>query len=214
VFPISSKIDNDLALRQGATDEHIAFRRWIDWVRLVGDRPGHKPGFTSVADPRAARPARGDVACLSKLKKTPKRRIPMNVQVAPGERNQRSSTGRPSRHVWRPVRRGSDAWGNGGTGSEKLSMDPAFSNTPGGKARGQVSYEGRWPADEEVSLERHFKFPEGLNVQTPRSVEIDTWPIVAIGRAVAYVTVAAGQGFKEGAGFLGKRMLTPAAGSV
>ena len=114
----------------------------------------------------------------------------------------------------RPLRGGGDAWSTGWTGTEQLRMDLAFSDAPGGKARGQVTDEGRWPADVKVGIARHTQFLEHPHVQASTSVEIHTWPILGIGRAVAYVTVAVGQGFEEGAGFLGKRMLASAAGSV
>ena len=71
-------------------------------------------------------------------------------------------------------------------------MDTARSDAPGCKAGGQVTHEGGWPTDEEIGVARYFEFPQHPNVQTSRSVEIYTWPILGAGRAVAYVTVAAG----------------------
>jgi hypothetical protein len=150
------EIDNDVALRLGAADQRIAGRRWIDWVGLVDDCPLYKPGFTSVTDSRAARPPRGDVARFGKLKEAPKRRTPMDIQATPSKRNQRSRTGRPSGRVRRPSRRGGDAWGNGWTWAEQLGMDTACSDSPGDEARGQITYEGRWPADEEGGIAWYF----------------------------------------------------------
>jgi hypothetical protein len=65
---IASEIDHEVALRLGAADQHIAGSRRIDWIGLVGDGPGHKPGFTTGTDTGAARPPGGDVARFGKLK--------------------------------------------------------------------------------------------------------------------------------------------------
>ena len=72
----------------------------------------------------------------------------------------------------RPVRGGGDARSTGWTGTEQLSMDLAFSDAPGGKARGQVTYEGRWPADVKAGIAWHSQFLNHPNVQTSTSVEI------------------------------------------
>src|SRR5208337_2044340 len=93
-------------------------------------------------------------------------------------------------------------------------MDLAFSDAPGGKARGQVTDEGRRPADVKVGIVRHTQLLEHPHIQVSTSVEIHTWLILGIGRAVAYVAVAAGQGFEECADFLGKRVITAAPGPV
>ena len=79
------EIDNDVALRLGAADQHIAGRRWIDWVGPVFNCPGHESGFTSVTDSRAARPPRRDIARLGKLKQTLKRRAPGDIQATARE---------------------------------------------------------------------------------------------------------------------------------
>ena len=76
-------------------------------------------------------------------------------------------------------------------------MDLAFSDAPGGKACGQVIYKGRWPADVKVCVARRAQLLERGHVQASTGVEIHAWPILGIGRAVAYVTVAVGQGFEE-----------------
>jgi hypothetical protein len=114
----------------------------------------------------------------------------------------------------RPLRGGGDAWSDGWTRAEKLSVDTTFSDAPVDKTGGQISYEGRWPADEEVGIARYFLFPQHPNVQPSRSIEIYACPILGIGRAIAYVAVSVRQGFEEGSGFLCKGMLTAAAGSV
>jgi hypothetical protein len=112
------------------------------------------------------------------------------------------------------MRGGGDSRGNGWTCAEKLSMDTPCGDAPGDKTRGQVIDEGRWPADEVVGTAWYFLFPKHPNVKTSISIEIYASPILGIGRAVAYVTVTVGQCFEEGSGFLRKRMLTAAAGSV
>src|SRR6516162_4735461 len=172
--PIASEIDHNLAPRLGTTNQHAAGSRWIDWVGPVGDRAGHKPGFTSVTDSRAARPSRRDVARCGKLKEALKGRAPTDIQAASGEGNQRSLTGRPGRQVRRPVRRSGNARGIGWAWAEKLGMDMTCSNAPGCKARGQITHERRWPADEEVRVSRHSQFPQHPDVQTSMSIEIYT----------------------------------------
>ena len=37
----ASQVDNDIALRLRAADQHIAGRRWIDWIGPVGDGAAH-----------------------------------------------------------------------------------------------------------------------------------------------------------------------------
>ena len=138
----------------------------------------------------------------------------MDIQATPGERNQRPRAGRAGRQVRRPVRGGGNAWSTGWTGTEQLSMDLAFSDAPCGKARGQVTDEGRWSADVEAGIPRRTQLLKHSYIQASTSVEIHTWPVLGIGRAVADVTVAVSQGFEECAGFLGKRMLTAAASPV
>ena len=108
-----SEIDNNVALRLGTTDQHIAGRRWIDRVGPVGNRSGNKPGFTGVTDSRTARPPRGDVTRFGKLKEAVKRRTPMDIQATAGERNQRPRPGGPGRQMRRLARGGANAWGNG-----------------------------------------------------------------------------------------------------
>src|SRR5271166_4359185 len=103
-----------------------------------------------------------------------KRRIPMDIQATSGERNQRPRAGRPGRQVRRPVRGGGDAWSTGRTGAEQLSMDLAFSDAPGGKARGQVTYKGRWPADVKAGIAWYTQFLEHPHVQASISIKIYT----------------------------------------
>jgi len=93
-------------------------------------------------------------------------------------------------------------------------VDTVCSDAPGDKTRGQVTDEGRWPADEEVGIAGYFQFPKHPNVQTSISIKIYAWPILGIGRAVAYVTVSMSHGSEESSGFLCKGMLAAAAGSV
>ena len=138
----------------------------------------------------------------------------MDIQATPGERNQWPRTGRPGGRVRRPLRSGGDTWSTGWTGTEQLRMDLVFRNAPGGKARSQVTDEGRWPADVKAGIARHTQLLEPPHIQVSTSVEIHTRPVLGIGRAVAYVAVAVGQGFEECAGFLGKRMLASAPGAV
>jgi hypothetical protein len=109
---------------------------------------------------------------------------------------------------------GDDSWGNGWTCAEKLSMDTRCGDAPGDKTRGQVIDEGRWPADKEVGIAWYFLFPKHPNVQTSIGIKIYAWPILGIGRAVAYMTVTAGQCFEEGSSFLREGMLAAAAGCV
>ena len=138
----------------------------------------------------------------------------MDIQAAAGKGNQRTRTARPGRRMRRaPWGRG-DSWRIGWTGAEQLRMDLAFSDAPGGKACGNVIHKGRWPADVKARIARRAQFLEHPHIQASMSVEIHTRAILGIGRAVAYVTVAVGQGFEECADFLGKRMLTAAASPV
>ena len=112
------------------------------------------------------------------------------------------------------MRGGGDSWGNGWPCAEKLSMDTPCRDAPGEETRGQVTDEGRWPTDVEVGIAWYFLFPKQPDVQTSLSIEIHAWPILGIRRAVAYMTVTAGQCFEEGSSFLCKGMLTAAASSV
>src|SRR5277367_1641616 len=52
-----SEIENDVALRPRTADKHVAGRRREERIRLVGDRPRHKPSFAGVTDSRAASPS-------------------------------------------------------------------------------------------------------------------------------------------------------------
>jgi hypothetical protein len=93
-------------------------------------------------------------------------------------------------------------------------MDTVCSDAPGDKTRGQVTDKDRWPADEEVSIAWYFQFTKHPTVQTSIGIEIYAWPILGIGRAIAYVTMTVGHGFEERSRFLCKGMLAAAAGSV
>ena len=74
----------------------------------------------------------------------------------------------------RPLRRGGDAWVFRCTRAEQLGVDTALCDAPGGKARGQVAYEGRRPADKEVGIARYFQFAKRADVQMSDSIEIRT----------------------------------------
>ena len=63
-----------------AADQHIAVRRCIDRVGQVVDCPGDKPGLTSVADSRPARP-HGYVARFGKLEQVLERWSPTDSGI-------------------------------------------------------------------------------------------------------------------------------------
>ena len=85
------------------------------------------------------------------------------------------------------ARRSSDARGNGRTCAENFGVDAAWRDAPSCKAGGQIAHEGGGSTDVEVAIPRHAELPEHSHVQASGSVEIHTWPIPGIGRAVANV---------------------------
>jgi hypothetical protein len=85
VNQISSQINDDIAVGLGAADQYIAVRRCIDRIGPVADRPDHKSGLTSVADPRSTRPSHRYVARFGKLEQALERRPPAKIDTAPGE---------------------------------------------------------------------------------------------------------------------------------
>ena len=110
-----SQINDDVTLGLAAADQHISVRRRINRVRPVANCPCHKPGLTSVADPRPARPSCRHVARFGKLEQTLQLWFPPDIEAAPGERDLRSGARRPGGHVRLPVRRRRDPWGKGRT---------------------------------------------------------------------------------------------------
>ena len=82
------------------------------------------------------------------------------------------------------------------------------------EADGQIAHEGGRSAHVEVGIARHVQLAKHTHVQASGSVEIQAWAILGIGRAVANVAVAVGQGFEEGTRLLGKSMLAAIAGSM
>ena len=98
-----SKIDDDLALGLGATGQHVSVSGRFKRVWPVANRPCQQWGLTCVADPGPARPSHRYVARFRKLEKALERWIPADIEVAPGERDQRSGARRPGRHVLMPV---------------------------------------------------------------------------------------------------------------
>ena len=92
-----SQINDDVALGLAAADQHIAIRRCIDRVGPVADGPNHKTGLTTVADPRSARPSHRYVARFGKLEQALECWLPVDIEAAPGERDQRSRASRPGR---------------------------------------------------------------------------------------------------------------------
>src|SRR5262252_858798 len=104
-----SEIDDDVVARLRAAGQHVAVRRRIYRGWFVAHRPLQEPGLARVADTSPARPSRGNVARLGKLKQALKLRSPADIQAASGERDQRSATGLSSRRVRRWARRGGKA---------------------------------------------------------------------------------------------------------
>src|SRR5271166_2270507 len=62
-----SKIDDDVALRSAAADQHVAVGRRLHGLWLVADRAADEPGLASVADPGPACPPHGHIARLGKF---------------------------------------------------------------------------------------------------------------------------------------------------
>ena len=110
---ISSHINNDVVLRLGAADQHIAFRRRLDRFGLIASGPTDKPGLTSVADTRPARPSRRYVARFGEFKQALEAWAPTDIETASGKGDERTAPRSSVRRVRRPTRRGADTRGSG-----------------------------------------------------------------------------------------------------
>ena len=210
-----SEIDDDVALGLGAADQHIAVRRCIDRVGA-----GSRPSRPQVRSHKCGRPPFDTT--IARVRRTLRQARAGSGTPAPSGHSDRSGRTRPAapRREVRPADAAAAAETRRRPG---LSDGPApkisvwmrlRSDAPGCEAGGQIAHEGGRSADIEIGIARHAQLLEHPHVQASASVEIYTWPILGIGRAVANVAVAVGQSFEEGARLLGKRMLAAVAGAV
>src|SRR5262252_5749182 len=137
-----SEIDDDVVARLRAAGQHIAVDRRIYRGWFVAHRSLQERGLARVADTSPARPSRGNVARLGKLKQALKLRSPADIQTASGERYQRSGTRLSSRGVRRRARRGCNARRHGRRGAKSLGPDTACSNAPACEARSEIAHKG------------------------------------------------------------------------
>ena len=162
------RVDHHVALRPGAADEDISFRRWIERVGLVGDGPGDQSALAVVADAGAARPPHGHVARFRELEE---------ALVLRGASERRS----------RCVRRTPAALCRGRPPAD-AARAPALATTPGvsegppektsewirsaGTPQAvrpvrQIAQEARWPAEIEVAISRDAELARAPHPRRP-----------------------------------------------
>ena len=93
----------------------------------------------------------------------------MDIQATAGKRNQRPRTRRPGGEVRRPMREAATPGEMDGPAPNSSVWILAFSDAPGGKARGQVTDKDRWPADVKAGIARHTQFRSTPMSKRPRA---------------------------------------------
>src|SRR3954447_7941386 len=101
----ASQVEDDVAPRLGAADEHTPVGGWLHRVGAVTDTAGDERRLTCLADAGAARPPDRYVARLSEFEQAAVVVTPRNREVAAGERDRGAASSLGDRRVGRPRRR-------------------------------------------------------------------------------------------------------------
>src|SRR3954447_24573072 len=102
---VASQVEDDVASRLGAADEHAPFGRWLHRVGAVTDTAGDERRLTGLADAGAARPPDGYVARLGEFEQAAVVVAPRDREVAAGECDRGAASGLGDRWVGRVCRR-------------------------------------------------------------------------------------------------------------
>jgi len=210
----ASKIERNVTLRLTAADQHIAGGWRVERVELITDAAGEERRFAIVADAGAARPSHGRVARLGQLEQAFERRTPSDIEPAAREGHERPRAGRPGRRMRRLARASSDTRRQSSLRPEHFGVNTFARRPPGRKAGRPIRHKGRRAAQVEIGIARHAQFGENGSAETAGRVEIDARPVAETGRAVADVTVSAGQQIERGPRLFGKDVLPTVAGTV
>src|SRR3954462_7017731 len=101
----ASQVEDHVAPRLGAADEHAPVGGWLHRVGAVTDTAGDERRLTGLADPGSARPPDWYVARLGEFEQAAVGVTPRDREVAAGECDRGAASGLGDRRVGRPCRR-------------------------------------------------------------------------------------------------------------
>src|SRR3954453_3496033 len=101
----ASQVEDHVAPRLGAADQHAPVGGWLHWIGAVADTAGDDRRLTGLADAGSAGPADWYVTRLGEFQQAAVVVTPRDREVAAGERDRGAVSGLGDRRVGRPRRR-------------------------------------------------------------------------------------------------------------
>src|SRR3954466_3320172 len=210
----ASQVEDHVAPRLGAADEHAPVGGWLHRVGAVTDTAGDERRLTGLADAGSARPPDWYVARLGEFQQAAVGVTPRDREVAAGECDRGAASGLVDRRVGRPCRRCRYARRLTRSSPERLGVDVERENPQARQAGADVVHERRRPAQVRLRVEGRFELGNNRPGETARAVEAPARHVIRIGAAVVKAAARVRERVQKGSGLGSKWMLAAVACAV